>query len=81
MDEKYIASQIRAIYNCPTEYLETIEYSLWRIASNANLFWDSETQINCLSEYGVLTDSQREQIWLFIEKFEDGIAALESAYL
>jgi hypothetical protein len=67
----YSTSQIRAIYNCPAEYIETIEDSLWRIASNAKLFWDSETQTNCLSEYGVLTDFQREQVWQFVERFQE----------
>jgi hypothetical protein len=30
MDKEYITSQIRAVYNCPAEYIETVEDSLWR---------------------------------------------------
>jgi hypothetical protein len=69
MDRKYIADLIRRIDSCETEYLKEIDDSLFRIASNAELFWDSETPSNYLNEYGKLTNSQRQQVWDFIRRF------------
>ncbi len=69
MNRKYIAELIRKIDNCETEYLKQIDDSLFRIASNAELFWDDQTPTECLNEYGKLTYSQRKQVLQFIERF------------
>ncbi len=71
MDRKYIADLICRIDADEAEFFKRIDESLFRIASNAELFWDSKTQTDYLSEYGVLTDSQRQQVWDFVRQFEE----------
>jgi hypothetical protein len=68
MDANYIASHIYKITHLYINQPSRIENSLWRIASNANLFWDGEN--DNLDNDGTLTEEQREKVWEFIEEFK-----------
>lgn len=68
MNVIYIASHIYKINHLYINQPSRIENSLWRIASNADLFWDGER--NNLNNDGILTEEQRKKVWEFIEEFK-----------
>lgn len=76
MNPIYIAFHIIKINTVYTNQPALIENSLWRIASNAELFWDGEAQN--LNPDGTLSDKQREKVWEFIERFKSSQSGQET---
>ncbi len=79
MNVIYIAKHIRKIQTIQANQPSAIEDSLWRIASNAELFWNGNN--NNLNSDGTLSDQQRQKVWQFINKFKSSSEGQEALKL